>query len=114
MHIHCIGKRCKFYSVLTVIDALLTKAFHTTYAPLPVPTTTSKLFILHYLVISSQPIKHRPPCLAYTLHWKKGEVLKRIDGHRRVIDQSHSNHIYNSTSSYQNSQPRYITLLSYL
>src|SRR6218665_4034603 len=114
MHINCIGKRCKFYSVLTVIDALLTKAFHTTYTQLPVPTTTSKLFILHYLVISSQPIKHRPPCLAYTLHWKKGEILKRTDGHQRLTDQSLSHHIYNRTFTYQNTQPLYIALLIYL
>src|SRR6218665_2691796 len=71
-------------------------------------------FILHYLVISSQAIKHRPPCHAYNKYWEIVKVLERIDGHRRVIDQILSNHIYISTSTYQNIQPLYITLLSYL
>src|SRR6218665_3215522 len=56
MHINCNGKKLNFCSVLTVIDALLTKAFHTTYTPVPASTKTPNLFILHYLVISSQPI----------------------------------------------------------
>src|SRR6218665_2506284 len=114
MHINCNGKKIKFYSVLTVIDALLTNAFHTTYGPIPAPTKTANRFILHYLVISSQPVKHRPPCHAYKLHWKKVKFLYRTDGHRRVIDQSLSLHICTSTSTYQNTQPLYITLLSYL
>jgi len=60
MHINCIGKKWNFYSVLTVIDALLTNAYHTTYGPIPAPTKTANRFILHYLVVSSQPVKHRP------------------------------------------------------
>src|SRR6218665_609604 len=78
-------------------------------------TSTFKLFILHYLVISGQPFKHRPPlCHAYNKYWKIVKVLENIDGHRRVIDQSLSHHIYTITSTYQNSQPLFTTLLSYL
>src|SRR6218665_818041 len=54
-----------------------------------------------------------PPCRAYTLHWKKVNILQRTDGHRRVIYQSLSDRIYNSTSTYQDTQPLYITLPSY-
>src|SRR6218665_879979 len=116
MHINCIGEKLNFYSVLTVIDALLTNAFHATYAPIPARTKTPNRFILHYLVISSQPVKHRPPkpCNAYKLHWEKVNFPLRIDGHRRVIDQCLSHHICTNTSTYQNNQPLYITLLSYL
>src|SRR6218665_231722 len=71
MHINCIGKKGNFHSVLTVIDALLTKAFPTTYTPLPARTKTPNRFILHYLFISSQPVKHHPHAMQYTLHWKK-------------------------------------------
>src|SRR6218665_2694502 len=114
MHINCIGEKFNFYSVLTVIDALLTNAFHTTYAPIPARTKTTNRFILHYLVISRQAVTHRPPCHAYKLHCDKVELLERIDGHRRVIDQCLSHHICTNTSTYQNNQPLYITLLSYL
>src|SRR6218665_3527266 len=61
MHINCTGEKLNFYSVLTVIDALLTNAFHTTYTSVPARTKIPNRFILHYLVISSQPVKHRPP-----------------------------------------------------
>src|SRR6218665_3410696 len=53
-------KKVNFYSVLTVINALLTKAFQTTYTPVPARTKILNRFILHYLVVSSQPVKHRP------------------------------------------------------
>jgi len=107
-------KKWSFYSVLTVIDALLTKAFQSTYTSVPARTQTTNRFILHYLVISSQPIKHRPPCHAYNKYWEIVKVLESIDGHRRVVDQSLSNHIYISTSTYENTQPLYIRILSYL
>jgi len=42
------------------------------------------------------------------------KVLGHIDGHRRVIDQSLSHHIYTITSTYHNIKTLYITLLSYL
>src|SRR6218665_3347049 len=103
MHINCIGEKLNFYSVLTVIDALLAKAFHTTYTPVPSCTKTPNRFILHYLVISSQPIKHRSPCHAYKKYWEIVKVLERIDGHRRVIDQSLSHHICTNTTAYQTS-----------
>src|SRR6218665_654276 len=35
-------------------------ALHTTYTSVPARTKTTNRFILHYLVISSQPVKHRP------------------------------------------------------
>src|SRR6218665_219935 len=97
-----------------VIDALLTNPFHTTYAPIPARTKTTNRFILYYLVISSQSVKHRPPCHAYKKYYEIVKVLERINGHRRVIDQSLSKHIHTSTSRYQNNQPLYMTLLSYL
>src|SRR6218665_183158 len=103
-----------FYSALTVMDALLTKAFQTANTPVPARTKPPNRFILHYLVLSSQPVKHRNPCHAYKKYWEIVTVLERNDGHRRVIDQSPSHHIYNSTITYQNTQPLYITLHSYL
>src|SRR6218665_3231867 len=107
MHVNCIGKKGKFYSVLTVIDAFLTKAFQTTYTPVPAITKTSNRFILHYLVISTAKPSNiaTKPCNAYKLHWKSVKLLWRIDGHRRVIDQSFSKNIYSSTSTYQNTKP---------
>src|SRR6218665_629437 len=70
--IYTAWEKVKFYSVLTVIDALFTKAFDTTYTTVQARTKTPNHFILYYLVISSQTLKHRPPpCHTYTLHRKK-------------------------------------------
>src|SRR6218665_3488311 len=49
MHINCIGKKLNFYSVLTVIYALLSKAFNATCTPVPARTKTRNLFVLHFL-----------------------------------------------------------------
>jgi len=38
----------------------LTKSFQTAYTSVPARTKTPNRFVLNYLVISSQPVKHRP------------------------------------------------------
>src|SRR6218665_1439881 len=70
----CSFRRNRSKFLLTVIDALLTKAFQTTYTSIPARTKTPNHFILHYLVISSQPVKHCPPCHAIYTALEKSET----------------------------------------